>query len=190
MSVQWIEGGIPRTHKIIKTLNNLSRPDNTQIPHSKITPENIKNYKKQNSKNSPQSLKKTIFAKDLMSKPVVCISSQAPLESAGDVFIKKRYRHLPVLDQDGKLIGILSDRDIFKAYLIDQKSKVTLLSCATLSVFTARPQTNIIEVAKVLFENHIGAMPVVDKDYRVLGIVTRSDLLKNLINKSSLETWI
>ena len=57
-------------------------------------------------------------------------------------------------------------------------------------VLVASPDTEIREVAKILFEHRIGAMPVISSSERLVGIITRSDILRTLVNRAPLELWI
>ena len=69
------------------------------------------------------------------------------------------------------------------------ESQSTVASIMKTNVLTARPATEIRSVANVMFKQRIGAMPIVDEGGKLVGILTRSDILKAVINRAPLELW-
>jgi acetoin utilization protein AcuB len=57
-------------------------------------------------------------------------------------------------------------------------------------VLTAHPDTSIRDIARVFFEERIGAVPIVDRGETLVGIVTRSDILRTILNSAPLELWV
>ena len=53
----------------------------------------------------------------------------------------------------------------------------------------ATPDTDVIEIATNLVTYHIGSIPVIDKDDKILGIITRTDLLRVMVNEARIERW-
>lgn len=103
----------------------------------------------------------------------------------------EKIRHLPVVDK-GKVIGIVSDRDLYKA--LGPKSNSNAINASVKSnelhvvntkvqnimrrgVITTTPETMVSEVAGIMAENRIGAVPVV-KDNKLVGIVSATDILR------------
>lgn len=102
-------------------------------------------------------------------------------------------RRLPVIDQDGTLAGIVTDRDLRLAMnspLVPhtQKEGEKLLKNAkvkevmTYPVLTIGPDVWVDQAAAVMLENNISGLPVVDKRNRLVGIISVSDLLRALIH--------
>ena len=91
-------------------------------------------------------------------------------------------------------MGIVSDRELLEAAARlgdpgNAAGQETVGDLVEARVLTALPSTPIREIARILFEERIGAMPIVE--YGVLvGIITRSDILRALINHAALELWI
>jgi len=99
------------------------------------------------------------------------------------------FRRLPVLDEAGRLVGIVTDRDLRLAVnsplvlherwqdqmLLD---KVAVEVCMTPDPITTTPETPVWEVAHLLREKKIGGLPVLDDRGRLVGIVTETDLLR------------
>ena len=132
-------------------------------------------------------------ARNIMSSPVLTINGDAMVKEAWSMFIEKKVHHLPVLSDEKKMIGILSDRDIFKRLIITNGKIVndvdkTVKEIMTTNVFTATPITDIRRIAKEMFDNNIDAMPIVD-DGLLSGIITRSDILHAIIHQPDLQFW-
>jgi acetoin utilization protein AcuB len=123
-----------------------------------------------------------------MSRPVITISPEMPVHDALALFRKEHIRRAPVINKDGKLVGIVSDKDLLNAspspvtslsvweinYLI---SKIQVSEVMTRKVVTVKADTPIEEAARVMADNKFGGLPVMD-DGRVVGIITETDLFK------------
>ncbi len=108
-----------------------------------------------------------------------------------------RVRHLPVLDGDRRVIGMLSDRDIRTVIgaptampLDDTGLSVRLRSMKVADVMTRSPivvrrNTSLNEVARHFIQDRIGAVPVVDDDGRLIGIVSYVDLLQAAFSEAN-----
>lgn len=122
-----------------------------------------------------------------MSHPVISISPDLPIHDALTLFKKEHIRRAPVV-KNGKLIGIVSDKDLLNAspspvsslsiwemnYLL---SKITIAEVMTKKVFTVDEDTPIEEAARIMADNKIGGLPVM-RDGHVVGIITETDLFK------------
>ena len=133
-----------------------------------------------------QKRQRALLASQIMTSPVEVIVENSNIASAIALFESHRFRHLPVVSKQGKLIGILSDRDTLKC---SDKESVASSKMAS-PVLTARPYTEIRQIAEIMFKERVGAMPIVDDAGELVGIITRSDILRTLINKAPLELWI
>ena len=108
------------------------------------------------------------------------------MREAGELFRDKRFRHVPVVSEDSRLIGIFSDRD----YLSAESEELRVGELMKTNVICARPTTEIRKIAEVLFQERIGAMPIVDENHELVGIVTRSDILCAVVNEAPLQIWV
>ncbi|HSF05258.1 MAG TPA: CBS domain-containing protein [Methylomirabilota bacterium] len=129
-----------------------------------------------------------IRVRDRMSRGVATIHSDALVRGAAEMMRTRRIRHLPVVNREGRLVGIVTDRDLRQVIfdpsiqgqagaVADTLGRLTVREVMTWGVVTARPDTTIGEAARRMHEKKIGALPVVEGD-RVVGIVTESDILK------------
>jgi acetoin utilization protein AcuB len=122
-----------------------------------------------------------------MSKPVITVPPDMPINEALNLMKKDHIRRAPVI-HNGKLIGIVSDKDLLNAapsqatslsvwelnYLL---SKITVKDVMTKKVMTVQENTPIEEAARILADNKIGGMPVMRGD-KVVGMITETDLFK------------
>lgn len=122
-----------------------------------------------------------------MSKPVITISPEMPITDALNLMKKERIRRAPVA-REGKLVGIVSDKDLLNAspspvttlsiwemnYLL---SKITVTEVMTKNVLTVTEDTPIEQAARIMADNKIGGLPVMREGY-VVGIITETDLFK------------
>lgn len=126
-----------------------------------------------------------MLVKDIMTQKVVAIDPAMPIADVNLLMEEHNIRHFPILDE-GKLVGIVSDRDIRLIGSEHPKSpkgvslKDAVSKIMISSVLTAHPLDAIEEAAKVLEEHKIGAMPVLEGD-ELVGIVTGIDFLKALV---------
>ncbi|MCX7997455.1 MAG: CBS domain-containing protein [Leptospiraceae bacterium] len=141
-----------------------------------------------------KSSKKIYYALDIMSKSVIAISPNDSIEHAFQIFQEKKFRHLPIIKQNRTLFGIVSERDILKQKLKNLEnpnSQLTLISQMSLrKTLTAFPLTPIRDIAKIMFDEKVGCVPILSKeDYTIQGIVTRSDILKAIMNMPIIELY-
>lgn len=140
-----------------------------------------------------------ILARQVMTSPVITIDVTSSMAEAWKLFHQRRFRHVPVVTNEERIVGILSDRDLWReaagihkhptAASVDL-SRLTVLDIMTDRVLTAHPDTEIRTIAQVLFEERIGAMPIVNDAGFPLGIMTRSDILRTVMNQVPFELWI
>lgn len=128
-----------------------------------------------------------MFVGERMSHPIISIAPDMPVHDALDMFKRERIRRAPVV-KGGKLVGIVSDKDLLNAspspatslsiwemnYLL---SKVTVSEVMTKNVLTVAEDTPIEEAARIMADNKIGGLPVM-RDGHVVGIITETDLFK------------
>jgi CBS domain-containing protein len=125
---------------------------------------------------------------EIMHREVVTLTEKEKLDLTQDLMNLGRVRHLPVLGDDGRVVGIISDRDLLAAAMtgvldFDAASRRTFLRSIEVGevmekdVVTVGPDTPLGDVARMLVERKIGCVPVVASSGELLGLVTETDLL-------------
>ena len=135
-------------------------------------------------------------ANDFMSSPVVTLFEGTLISEARVKFQDYRFRHFPVVNRTSQIIGIVSDRDMlantnFNEQVISTKNATDPVSQIMVNdVITASADTSINEICQVMFNRHIGALPIVDEKHQLLGLITRSDILRVIIKNEQMEFWV
>lgn len=146
-----------------------------------------------------QAGRSVIVAQDVMSSPGVSLSSDATFREAQDLFQQRRFRHVPVTNDQGQVLGIVSDRDILRGktdpsyYKLPSSfdpTRTVIRHVMSHPVLVAQLLTEVRGIARVMFEEHIGAMPIVSEDGQLMGIITRSDILRVLISHPDFDQWV
>jgi acetoin utilization protein AcuB len=133
-----------------------------------------------------------MFVRDRMSSEPVTITRDTPFQDALKLMRDHRFRRLPVVDKDGQLVGIVSERDLLYAspspatslsvwelnYLL---SKLQVREIMTRDVISTTPDTPIEDAARLIVDHRIGGMPVVDANNRVVGVITETDIFKTFV---------
>ncbi|MGD8519178.1 MAG: CBS and ACT domain-containing protein [Anaerolineae bacterium] len=129
-----------------------------------------------------------MLVRERMSTKPVTITADVPITEALRVMRENQVRRLPVLDPDGRLIGIVSEKDLLYAspspatslsiyemhYLL---SNLKVEELMTTDVITVTPDVPLEEAARVMADNKIGGLPVVEGNMLV-GIITETDIFK------------
>lgn len=126
--------------------------------------------------------------RDLMSTKVFSLERNDKLSIADDLMQQKRIRHLPVLDDDAKVCGIVSQRDLFRGALLRALGygsraedlvldSVVVKEAMTEHVYTTTPETPIGEAARQMLEHKVGCLPVTEQG-RLVGLLSESDILR------------
>ena len=124
---------------------------------------------------------------DLMSHEAATLWRNDELSIADNLMALGRIRHIPILDEDGRLAGIVSQRDLFRSALVkalgygsvaqDRALKnIRIKEVMTNDVFTTTPHTPLNEAAALMLQHKVGCLPVLDGD-KLVGILTESDFV-------------
>ncbi len=116
---------------------------------------------------------------DVMSTDLVTVGPGESARRAYEIMRDRRIRHLPVVD-DGRLIGILSDRDLRPVLLSPGLTGATVAELMSEEPATIAPGAPVEDAASLLVVRKIGCLPVVE-GARLVGIVTETDLLAVLV---------
>jgi CBS domain-containing protein len=129
-------------------------------------------------------------AKEVMTRPAVTIGQDKWATDAVNLMLKKRVKRLPVVDADGKLVGVLSRVDVFHTILREcpdwrafQKQKIAVGNLRFVSdimrpdTSTVFPDAPVEEVIRIIDSSDIQRVSVVDREGHFLGLISDRDLL-------------
>lgn len=140
-----------------------------------------------------------MFVSERMSRDLITASPEMTIVEAKTVMAEKKIRHLPVTDAAGKLIGIVSDRDIRDAMpsiLLEKEDyEATLAKIGGIPVrdiMTKNPLTiyayyTIQDSLLVMQKRKVGALPVIDEEGYLKGILSTRDLLRAFVNVMNID---
>ena len=133
-------------------------------------------------------------ASEIMSSPVFTVGPDISVNDAWLKFMEKNVHHMPVISDEGKIVGIVSDRDLLKKLIINDGKIETSRNAnvgdiMSKDVIATTPLTDIRRIAKAMLDHHIGAMPIVNEHGSITGIITRSDILYAIIHQQGLSLW-
>lgn len=128
-----------------------------------------------------------MIVEEIMKKNVLALSPEDTIEKAINLLNANRIRHIPILDRNESIVGIVSDRDIrdvtpsifYKEEHQDVLHK-PIETIMTKDVIIGSPLDFVEEAAAIFYEHKIGCLPI-EKDGKLIGIVTESDLLHTLV---------
>ena len=135
-----------------------------------------------------------MFVSRSMTRRVVTIGPEASIFEVQELMAQNRIRHIPVVEEGDKLVGIVSDRDLRSAlpfrYLKEGVSpeeqeklqRLRVKDIMTREVFTISPAYTIQDALLMIQNSKVGALPVVDEEGRLKGILSVRDLLRAFIN--------
>jgi acetoin utilization protein AcuB len=133
-----------------------------------------------------------MLVKDWMTSRPINLGEETSVIDAAEIMFKNNIRQLPVIDTQGNLVGIVSDRDIRDAlpskYLPgDLPSEDTggliflkVKDIMTIDPIVTSPNETVENVAYILQKNKIGGLPVLDKNNNLVGIITEVDIFRYL----------
>lgn len=149
------------------------------------------------------------LARDIMTRKVIAVEKGTPVHEIYGLFLKNNIMGVPVVDKNKKIIGIVTERDLaVRAEQVDTPASVNLLGSIiylrdiskynemlkkqlgqlavdvmSSPVQTLHDDTPLSEILVVMDRNHINRIPIVDSSEKLAGIVTRTDIIRELIKE-------
>lgn len=126
---------------------------------------------------------------DLMTREPIAVHARGDLATAHELMQDLHIRHLPVVDERGRVVGLLSHRDLLRESLFAEPSGpdfLTTLQSIRIGdvmirrVATVKPETDIRIAAQTMLDHKYGCLPVVEGRRHLVGILTEADFVRLL----------
>ncbi len=147
-----------------------------------------------------------VKAKDIMTPKVVTVSPETRIDEAGKLLLENHFNGLPVIDEGGRLVGIICQEDLIvqqkkfpfpsvftfpygivplssPGHLNEEVQKMTALTvdqAMTRDPITVGPESTLEDIATLMVEKNVHSLPVVDKG-KLIGIIGKEDILRTLM---------
>lgn len=133
-------------------------------------------------------------ATQVMSTPVVTLAAADAVARAWRVLRDRRIHQAPVVDAGARLVGIVSERDLLTAIDLEGDLVIETLRRQVADVMTtpavaAAPETDIRHIAAAMLEQGVDGVPIADETGRLVGFVSRSDILRAVVTDPPLSLW-
>lgn len=116
---------------------------------------------------------------NVMTRQVITLSPQHSFSDSVTLMAEHSFRHFLVVDTSGKLVGVVSDRDILRVLArTSDWHRTSVSQFMTHDVISVKPDTEISLAVGKMLSKRINCLPVVDDNNNVCGIITSTDLLK------------
>jgi acetoin utilization protein AcuB len=133
-----------------------------------------------------------MLVRERMTSPAVTITPETPFQEALKLMRDKKFRRLPVVDSAGKIVGIVSERDMLHASPSPATSlsvwevnyllwKLKISDIMTHNVLTLQQDTPIEDAANLMVTHKIGGVPIVDDSGKVVGVITETDIFRAFV---------
>ncbi len=125
----------------------------------------------------------------ILKAEVVSVDMDTTVGAAINLCLDRRIRHLPIVDEAGKLVGLVTDRDL-RGYISPRVGTISENNAARESLqrhvhvimirnlVTGSPTMTLAQAAKLMLERKVGCLPITHEDQKLAGIVTTTDFLR------------
>jgi CBS domain-containing membrane protein len=165
-----------------------------------ITPGDFKEVYLNAYQHAVRRLTRSVLTASVMTREVAFVRESAPLKEVAKLMAARRVSGVPVLDDKGQVVGVISDKDFLEVMGAGKADTfmTVIAKCLlgkgclaaphharfakdimTSPAVTVKPETPILEVADIFTQKKINRAPVVDAEGRMIGIVSRADVLKS-----------
>ena len=134
------------------------------------------------------------LVRDLMTEKVFTLKAKDDLAALYDLMDSRHVRHVPIVDSDGELVGLVTDRDLSKSALgaveelplsveRDILRRRRIRDIMATEPDSIEPDATLREAAEILLENKVGCLPVVE-GLHLVGIITEADFVRDFLERS------
>ncbi|HEX6343271.1 HPP family protein [Umezawaea sp.] len=120
-------------------------------------------------------------ATEVMRRPVVSVSPSTTVRAANALLVDHGFAALPVVDEDGHVVGVVTGSDLLRASVTGASSRTVVAQVVHAPAITADVTATVVELADAVLRHGLHCLPVVDEAGVLVGVVSRTDLLRTLV---------
>lgn len=115
---------------------------------------------------------------NLMSTALLTLKPDDSISNADLEMKFARIRHIPIVDDRNRLVGLVSNRDILRALGAHDDGRVVVRSIMATNLHTVQQDEPAHKAAELILEHKIGAIPVLGDDQQLVGVITETDFVR------------
>lgn len=127
-----------------------------------------------------------LAAKHIMSRVLVTVSQDTSALVAAQIMIKHRVTGLPVVSADKRLLGLVSEKDLFKLLYHSERKDMTVGRIMTTTLTTFDENDDLAKICECLITNSFRRVPIL-ADGKLVGIISRTDVVKFILRLSNAQ---
>ena len=170
--------------EVLKTVGGGGHP---QAASAIITDMNFEEIERKIIDSLKKNIKEPVLARDVMSYPVKVVNENVSISEVDELLKKYGHSGIPIVDRYNNIAGIITRKDVDRAIGHDL-SHAPVKGFRSHGIVKAGPNTPLSEIQNLMIENGIGRVPIVEKK-KIVGIVTRKDILRFLHGRSYEDLW-
>ena len=128
-------------------------------------------------------------AESVMTKTVITVKGATPIYEAVSLLVKHGISGLPVVDNDYKLIGILSEKDALRLLHNTPETGLSVADFMTRKVVQFGPEDSLIDICNCFIQNPFRRVPIVEKSGKLVGVLSRRDIMKQILKIKQVDTF-
>ncbi len=130
--------------------------------------------------------REVIVAKEIMSQKIITLKEDLTLDEAWRLIQRHKIEYFPIINNEGKLVGLLSEKDILRKIQEKQGDK-NLKEFIGKHTLCADTKTALSDLIEVFFKEKIEAIPILDNEHNLVGMLSQGDLLSTIFKISHLK---
>ncbi|MEH6449946.1 MAG: CBS domain-containing protein [Oleispira sp.] len=147
-------------------------------------------YSVMKQRRAQQNPSRVSLLAEIMTNQTITLSADANVNDAWQLFQQHGFHHIPIIDENNIVLAMLSERDILQGPGVQKNiSLENIMPFASSQVFCFSADTDIRQATRILYEYDLGALPIISEDHQLLGIVSRTDIIKVVSHYGPLELW-
>lgn len=121
-------------------------------------------------------------AQDIMIKNILTLHENSSAKDAIKLILENRISGIPVVRDDMTIAGIITEKDLLQLVFYDTAEEVSVADIMIREVATMDKDTNLLEISEFFLNNNYKSLPITSSN-KLVGIISRKDILKHILNK-------